>query len=192
MAVMHNVFTGKTASISLAKSANPDLALEAADASSVAKAYGGDDAVAIGRATGIQVSVQTGLDEFHEIGKRMPVVLHPGDISISGAIDRAYISGALLTLLLGRGAAALAEPFVQPAFDIVVHLKDPAVAGTGPTDQAQLVLHGVKFHNWSFRIPEDDFVMENVTFRALSLEIVDQAFAAPGGTATQVKPFAGP
>jgi hypothetical protein len=48
----------------------------------------------------------------------------------------------------------------------------------------------VKFHNWSFRIPEDDFVMENVTFRALSLEIVDQVFAQPGGTATPVKPFA--
>jgi hypothetical protein len=191
---MHNVFSGKTASITLAKSGNPELALESADASKVAAAYFGGDAVAVGRATGIQVAVQTGLDEFHEIGARMPVVLHPGDISISGAIDRAYISGALITLLLGQGAAALKEPFVQPAFDILVHLKDPAVAGTAAnaTDQAQLVLHGVKFHNWSFRIPEDDFVMENVTFRALSLEIVDQAFAQPGGTATPVKPFASP
>jgi hypothetical protein len=190
-AFMHNVFSGKTASITLAKSGNPDLALEATDSSSVANAYFGSDAVAVGRATGIQVSVQTGLHEFHEVGARLPVVLHPGDISISGAIDRAYISGALVTLLLGRGAALLAEPFVQPAFDIIVHLKDPAVAGpTGTTDQAQLVLHGVKFHNWSFRLPEDDFVMENVTFRALSLEIVDQVFATPGASPTPVKPFA--
>ena len=189
-AFMHNVFTGKTASITLAGSGNPELALEAADATKVTTAYFGPGAVAVGRATGIQISVQTGLDEFHEIGARMPVVLHPGDISISGAIDRAYISGALITLLLGKAAAALAEPFVQPAFDILVHLKDPAVAGTSPTDQAQLVLHGVKFHNWSFRIPEDDFVMENVTFRALSLEIVDQVFATPGASPTPVKPFA--
>lgn len=193
-AFMHNVFTGKTASISLAKSGNPDLAMEAADASKVANAYFGADAVTVGRATGIQVSVQTGLDEFHEIGARMPVVLHPGDIHISGAIDRAYISGALVTLLLGRGAALLAEPFVQPAFDIIVHLNDPAVTGsvgaTSKPDQAQLILHGVKFHNWSFRIPEDDFVMENVGFRALSLEIKDQAYPAPNGSPTPVNPFA--
>jgi len=48
-------------------------------------------------------------------------------------------------------------------------------------------LHGVKFENWAFSLPEDDFVMENVTFKALFLE-VDDALAAAGQKADTGKP----
>jgi hypothetical protein len=192
---MQNVFTGKTASITLAKSADPDLAVEAADADSIITKYFGTNSPAVGRATGVQVSVQAGLDEFHEIGARLTVVLQPGNISVMGSIDRAYISGALITLLLGRGAVdKLKEPFVQPAFNILVNLKDPAIAGTAAEakDQAQLVLGGVKFENWNFTLPEDDFVLEKITFRALTLHIVDNVFDKAGGKPTPVTPFPAP
>jgi hypothetical protein len=42
-------------------------------------------------------------------------------------------------------------------------------------------------------MPEEDFVMENVTFRALSLHILDQNYPTPGATSTTpVTPFAAP
>src|SRR4051812_38148584 len=114
---MQNVFTGKTAKITLN---NGTGGPERDVAGLVMGSYLGAIApVVVGRATGVHVAVTTNLEEFHEIGRRHAVVLHPGDISISGSLDRAYVSGALITLLLGKGVAGqggAAEPFPQPAF----------------------------------------------------------------------------
>jgi hypothetical protein len=33
---------------------------------------------------------------------------------------------------------------------------------------------GVKFQNWSFSLPEDDFVLEDVTFMALRVNVRDE------------------
>jgi hypothetical protein len=166
---MQNVFTGKTGSITLLSTAGQGP--EAADGTVVMTAEFGQAPTVVGRATGIQVAVQTNLEEFHEIGHRHPIVLHPGNIHISGSIDRAYLSGGLLMLLLGRRALHGAQPdtYPQPAFQIQFDLTDPAV----PDNSAQLVLDGVKFQNWGVRMPEDDFVMENVTFRALTIQVFD-------------------
>jgi hypothetical protein len=181
---MQNVFTGKTAKITLNNGA---ASPERDAAGQVLKPYlGTAPPVVVGRATGVHVAVTTNLEEFHEIGRRHAVVLHPGDISITGSLDRAYVSGALITLLLGKGAAGqggAAEPFPQPAFDMTIAMNDPAV----PAATAEIVLTDVKFHNWAFRMPEDEFVMENVTFRALRLDIVDTP-APPDGSG-QIKPF---
>jgi hypothetical protein len=166
---MQNVFTGKTASITLnAGPASP----EGADASVVFTTSFGKDAPVVGRATGIQVAVQTDIEEFHEIGHRHPIVLQPGNIHISGSLDRAYISGGLVMLLLGRRALHSAQPDVypQPSFSIQLDLNDPNV----PTNTAELVIDGVKFQNWGFKMPEDDIVMENVSFRALAIRVVDK------------------
>src|SRR5256885_7442463 len=53
------------------------------------------------------------------IGKRHPAVLRPGNINISGKIGRAFINGALLRLLLGKGALVTREnePYPQPSLD---------------------------------------------------------------------------
>ena len=203
---MQSVFTGKTAKITLNAAAAQASSAGAANAGAgggqlpperdaankvLSSSYFGGAPPVVGRATGVHVAVTTNLQEFHEIGRRHPVVLHPGDISISGSIDRAYVSGALITLLLGQGVTkqgAAAEPFAQPAFDITVALNDPAKPGPNGNPTAELVLSEVKFHNWAFRIPEDDFVMENVTFRALSFEIVDQP-APPDGDGKAINPF---
>ncbi|SED65397.1 hypothetical protein SAMN05519104_4014 [Rhizobiales bacterium GAS188] len=177
---MQNVFTGKTGSITLSATDTQGVSPEADDAASVLTSAFGSVAPQVGRATGIQVAVQTDLDEFHEIGHRHPIVLHPGNIHISGSIDRAYLSGALILLLLGQRAQDGKQPltYPQPAFQIKFDLNDPAV----PKNKAELVLDGVKFQNWGVKMPEDDFVMENVTFRALAISVVD----TDGGT--QIKP----
>jgi hypothetical protein len=48
-------------------------------------------------------------------------------------------------------------------------LNDPAV----PQNKAALELKGVKFISWGVEVPENDFVMENVKFKALTISVVD-------------------
>jgi hypothetical protein len=98
-----------------------------------------------------------------------------GNIYISGKIGRAYINGALLRLLLGKGALVerVNEPFPPPSFNLMLDLKDPAVSDTSST----LTVHNVKFENWGFNLPEDDFVMESVTFKGLFITVEDKEAA---------------
>jgi hypothetical protein len=179
---MQNVFTGKTGSITLTAAPTSGANPEVDDASKVLTKVFSATPTVVGRATGIQVAVQTDLEEFHEIGHRHPIVLHPGDIHISGSIDRAYISGGLIQLLLGQRAKSASQPdtYVQPAFTLTLDLVDPAI----PDNKAELVVDGVKFQNWGMTMPEDDFVMENVTFRALTIRITDT------DNKTAIDPFA--
>ncbi len=159
-----NVFTGAHGTLTLA----PLDTAEGRDAESIIGAY--DIQQAVGRVVDVKLSVRNDLEEFHEIGRRYATSLHPGNIHVSGTAGRAYINGALLGLLLGRKSflPSTTEPFVQPAFNMTLRLDDPATVG-----HAELVVSGVKFQNWSLSLPEDDFVMEEVTFKALSVEIVD-------------------
>jgi hypothetical protein len=126
----------------------------------------------VGRASNVEVFVQTDLESFHEIGKRHPAVLRPGNINISGKIGRAFINGALLKLLLGKGAetARVAEQYPQPSFNLMLDLKDAAAPDTTST----LTIHSVKFENWAYSLPEDDFVMESVTFKGLFITVEDK------------------
>lgn len=126
----------------------------------------------VGRVTSVEIRVDTHLEEFHEIGRRHASSLHPGNIHIHGKIGRAYINGALLYMLLGRGAAPNnnAEPYVQPALAMNVVLRNPAAPG----HRSVIDLYGVKFENWAFSLPEDDFVMESVHFKALRINVRDE------------------
>ncbi|MFM7787815.1 MAG: hypothetical protein ACKO90_06480, partial [Microcystis panniformis] len=75
--------------------------------------------------------------------------------------------------LLGDAATSPppADPIPQPTFNIVINLKNPAL----PSNSSKLVLFGVKFEKWSFSLPEDDFIMEGVTFRALRISSEETA-----------------
>lgn len=120
----------------------------------------------VGRVTGVEVCVETALEVFHEIGQRRPASLLPGNINIRGSVDRAYINGALLRLLMGD----LAEnpptgDELQPNFDMTIDLTD--VGSPDGKTGTKVILKGVRFENWSLVVPEDDFVMEKVTFKAL-------------------------
>lgn len=163
-----NVFRGSDATLTLAPSdANTP---EGTEANSVIEAY---QLSPVGRATGVEVYVQTEVQEYHEIGKRHPAQLRPGNIHINGKISRAYINGALLRLLLGQGALTdrTAEPYPQPSFNLQLRVEDPATPGVTST----VTIHGVKLENWAYSLPEDDFVMEAVTFKGLFVSVDDQA-----------------
>ncbi|QTE31199.1 hypothetical protein [Pengzhenrongella sicca] len=168
------VFTGKHAALTLASEDTP----EGADAKAVVDEFA---IQTVGRLTDVRVTVDTALKEFYEVGRRHPVSLSPGDIAVHGTVGRAYVNGALLMLLQGRGSAptAIAEPYVQPAFTITLRLADPARPGNSLT----LEIGGVKFQNWSFTLPEDDFVLENLAFRALTIRVVDREGGDSGGEA---------
>ncbi len=162
-----NVFRGSDASIMLAPT---DTAMpEGTAANSVIESY---ELAPIGRATGVEVYVHTELDEYHEIGRRHASQLRPGNIHVSGKMNRAYINGALLNLLLGSGAATerVAEPYAQPSFNIQLRVEDPATPGVAST----ITVHGAKLENWAYNLPEDDFVMESVTFKGLFISVEDQ------------------
>jgi hypothetical protein len=174
-----NVYTGSNGTLTLADEDTP----EGRDAKAVTDLF---ELQTVGRVTGIQIAVQTDLEEFHEIGRRHPTSLHPGNIHISGSVERAFINGALLFLLLGKGASpsAIPEPYVQPTFNMTVALTDPAFPGTSQS----LELRGVKFQNWSYTLPEEDFVMENVSFKALTIRSVGRSAPAGGGEAVAAAP----
>ena len=170
---MQDVFTGKNGTLTLTPS--NALVPEGVAATKIHTAYGLTPAAAvIARLTAIEVYVDTALEEFHQIGQRHAISLHPGDIHIHGKVGQAYVNGALLFLLLGAGAAKNnpAEQYVQPVFDINMTLTDPAIADT--KTNATLTITGVKFATWMNTIPEDGFVMQNLTFKALKINVVDK------------------
>ncbi|HEX5717380.1 MAG TPA: hypothetical protein VF179_14580 [Thermoanaerobaculia bacterium] len=154
---------------------------EGADATAVTDLEAFSLAV-VGRVTNVEIRIDTDLEEFHEIGLRHASSLHPGNIHIHGSIGRAYVNGALLYMLMGRGASpnSVAEPYVQPALAMNVVLQTPAA----PDHRSVIDLYGVKFENWAFSLPEDDFVVESVRFKALRINVRDEV----GGTA-QVPAF---
>ena len=160
-----NVFRGSDATLTLANEDTP----EGQVAQEVIEFY---NLSPVGRAVDVEVMVQTELESFHEVGKRHPAALRPGNINVSGKIGRAYINGALLRLLLGKGALPEreAEPYPQPSFKLMLDLKDPAIPATSST----LTVHGVKLENWAYRLPEDDFVMESVSFKGLFITVEDR------------------
>ena len=160
-----NVFRGSDATLTLANEDTP----EGQAASEIIEFY---KLSPVGRAVNVEVNVNTELELFHEVGRRHAAALRPGNINISGQIGRAYINGALLRMLLGKGALPEreAEPYPQPSFNLMLDLKDPAVPGTSST----LTVHGVKLENWAYSLPEDDFVMESVSFKGLFITVEDK------------------
>jgi len=119
----------------------------------------------VGRLTNVSIDVTSDVRPFYEIGQRYPTFLRPGVLSVSGSADRAHVNGALLRLLLGDGATSPppGPVFVQPSFNIISLLKDPAQ----PTGSTKVTVFGVKFDSWVYTIPSDTFVMESIKFQAM-------------------------
>ena len=80
-----NVFRGSDATLTLASS-DPDVP-EGVAANEVIEGF---QLSPVGRASDVEVYVQTDLKAYHEIGKRHPAQLRPGNINVSGKIGRAY------------------------------------------------------------------------------------------------------
>jgi len=165
----NNVFRGSDATLVLA--VDDSSTVEGGLANDLITEY--ELSNVVGRLQNVQISVQNELKPYHEIGKRFPTELRPGNLNISGIAERAHINGALVRLLLGEGAKSPPpnEAIAQPSFNLVINFKSPAL----PDSSNKLVLFGVKFETWNFRLPEDDFVMESVTFRALRMSTEEVA-----------------
>jgi hypothetical protein len=158
-----NVFRGSDGALVLAV----DAGFEGEQAQAIIDQF---SLTPVGRVTNVEVRVDTELKAFHELGQRYPTELRPGNVNISGSIERAAINGALLKLLLGEAASSRpAGTFVSPAFNLDLRLENPARPGVS----SAVTLHGVKIQNWSYQIPEDDFVMERVDFKALWISVED-------------------
>lgn len=156
-------YTGAHGTLGLAVEGTPS---QQADFNAINDAYGTS---IVGRVTDVEVCVQTELQEFFSIGSRETMTLFPGNVHISGKIGRAYINGALLFLLLGRGATGNNPPTIQPKFTLNLILNNPHT----PDNRLRLDVIGVKFENWSMNIPQETFVMEQITFKAIRMGIVD-------------------
>jgi hypothetical protein len=157
-----NVFRGSDATLVLAVDDNETQ--EGALADALIAEY--ELASVVARLQQVQIKVASSVHPYYEIGRRFATELRPGNINVSGFAQRAHINGALLRLLLGDGAASPppSEAMPQPTFNMVINLSSSTAVGS-----SKLVLFGVKFDSWDFALPEDDFVMEAVTFRALRI-----------------------
>jgi hypothetical protein len=160
-----SVFTGADGSMTLSVPEGPEgeKAQEVLDA---------NEMIAVGRVQNVKVEVHSDVKAFHEIGQRYATELRPGNINIKGSIGRAYINGAMLSLLLGEAASSRpAASWAQPAFNITLLLENAATPGVRNT----VTLHDVKIDNWVYDMPEDDFLLESVDFQALYLTVQDEA-----------------
>lgn len=158
-----NVFRGSDASLVLAVDDSSSVEGQLADA--LISEY--EFSSIVGRLQNVQVRVENELRPYHELGRRFPTELRPGNLNVSGFVERAHINGAMLRLLLGDGSKSPPPmgAIAQPSFNIVIRINNPAL----PNNSSTLTVFGVKFESWSFTLPEDDFVMEALTFKALRI-----------------------
>lgn len=159
----NNVYRGSDATLVLA--VDDSSTVEGGLADSLISNY--EFSNIVGRLRNVKVQLQNEVRPYHEIGKRFPTELRPGNLNITGSAERAHVNGAMLKLLLGDGAQSPppSDIIAQPAFNIVIQMKNPAQ----PENFTKVVIFGVKFDSWSFDLPEDDFVMEAITFRAMRI-----------------------
>src|SRR6185436_14445101 len=74
---------------------------------------------AVGRVLGVTIAVTTDLRAFHELGARETSEIRAGNVHVSGSVERAYINGALLSLMLGPYATGTeTNEFRIPTFDM--------------------------------------------------------------------------
>lgn len=130
-----------------------------------------NDLIQVGRVTGVTVEVASAIRPFHEIGQRYATELRSGNVSVRGRFDRAYLNGALLSLLLGEASGRRpGRSWPQPMFNVTLTSQNAARPGTRST----VTLHGVKIEQWNLTMPEDDFVLEGATFQALYATVQDE------------------
>jgi hypothetical protein len=112
----------------------------------------------------ISVAVESGVE-----GDKAAAVNEAYSLTPIGRVTG--VTGALLKLMLGDAADSRpAGTFVSPSFNLSVRLENPSLPGTAST----VTVMGVKLEEWMYELPEDDFAMEKVNFRALWVKVEDQ------------------
>ncbi len=139
-------------------------------------AYWGETGI-VGRVTNVAIAVRTEVKPFYELGSRSAKELRAGNIAICGSVERAYINGALLKLMLGSYAESEeAAGFKIPSFNMKLILDNLMPAGD--EGNSVLTVYGVIFDSWNAALPEDDFMLERLTFKARRVAITDTELAA--------------
>lgn len=152
------------------------LALSDVDGFEGFNSYFGEDGL-VGRVTGISIRASTEVKPFHELGSRSAKELRAGNISISGTVERAYINGALLKLMLGLYAENEEVPgYKIPTFNLKIILDN--LKPEGDAGNSILTVYGLIFDTWRFNLPEDDFVLEKLSFKAKRIAIQDSEVPA--------------
>jgi hypothetical protein len=158
-----NVYSGSDGTISVAVEAGP----AGEKAKEIVERY---RLTPVGRVTGVTVKVTNDVRPFHELGQRFATEIRSGNVNVSGTIERAYVNGALLKLMLSDGVDGRpAATFVSPTFNLSLQLKNPAL----PDASASLTVMGVQLSEWNYSLPEDEVVMEHLSFRALWVKVED-------------------
>jgi hypothetical protein len=138
--------------------------------------YWGETGV-VGRVTNVSICVNTEVKPFYELGSRAAKELRSGNISITGSVERAYINGALLKLMLGQYAdTEEATGFKIPSFNMKLILDNLMPAGD--EGNSVITLFGVIFDSWQTNLPEDNFMLEKLSFKARRLAITDTEVSA--------------
>jgi hypothetical protein len=125
---------------------------------------------AVGRVQDVRVEVTSEVRAYHELGQRYASQLRPGNVNVRGTLGRAYVNGAMIGLMLGDARQGRpAGNWVQPAINITLRLANPSSNAVNT-----LTLHDVKLDSWVYNLPEDEFVMEKVSFQALYLTVTEE------------------
>jgi hypothetical protein len=133
--------------------------------------YFGESGV-VGRLKNVSLAISTEIKPFHELGSRAPKELRAGNIQISGTVERAFINGAMLKLMLGQYAdEEEAAAFKIPKFNMKLGLDN--LKPVGDEGNAILTVYDVMFDTWQFNLPEDDFVLERLSFKARRIKAED-------------------
>jgi hypothetical protein len=126
----------------------------------------------VGRVVNVSLAVSTEVKPFHEIGFRLPRELRAGRIEIAGTVERAFVNGALLRLMLGQYAVGEETTgFVVPTLDMVVTLDNQQPPGD--EGNSVLTVYGVVFDSWNMGVPAHDFVLEGLSFKATRISVAD-------------------
>ncbi|MCI0486806.1 MAG: hypothetical protein L0229_09420 [Blastocatellia bacterium] len=138
--------------------------------------YFGESGI-VGRVTNVALLVAVEIKAFHELGSHAAKELRAGNISIAGTVERAFINGAMLKLMLGQYAQAEESAvFKMPSFNMKVSLDN--LKPEGDEGNSILTIYGVMFDTWQFNLPEDDFVLEKLSFKARRIATEDTEVSA--------------
>src|SRR5262245_66302816 len=128
------VFRGSDGTISVAV----DSSHEGDKAKAVIDQFG---LTPVGRCTGVTVRVTNDVKPFHELGQRFPTELRSGNLNVYGTIERAYVNGALLRLMLGDAAENRpAGTFLGPSFNLSLQCQNPNL----PDQSESVTIMGVQ------------------------------------------------
>ncbi|BBH71875.1 hypothetical protein ACTI_85600 [Actinoplanes sp. OR16] len=127
----------------------------------------------VARVTNVTLALRMDLRPFHEMGARYPSELRAGNIAISGTVERAYINGALLRLMIGQYAIE-PEAAGLPIPSFTMKLAVDNLAPAGEQGNSILTVYGVMFDSWQANLPEDDFMLERLTFAARRIQVDDK------------------